>query len=73
MRILILGEADFSFTCGLARKFNEQKSGSCKNLVGSSYMLKKGYGPMLQLRDFISFDSKKRQFLNEHTGVTFSI
>merc|ERR1719263_1794984 len=71
MRILVLGEADFSFTCGLARRFNKQKPGSCRNLVGSSYMLKQGYGPMLQLGSSTNFDSKKRRFLNEHTGVTW--
>jgi len=70
MSILVLGEADFSFTCGFARRFNAQRPGSCTNLVGSSYMLKQGYGPMPQVGT-VNFDPKKRQFLNEQTGVTW--
>jgi len=70
MSICVLGEADFSFTCGFARRFNEISPGSCTNLVGTSYMLKQGYGPQLKPNQ-MNYDPKKRQFLNEQTGVTW--
>merc|ERR1711879_730597 len=57
-KILVLGEADFSFTLAMCRQFKRTYT----TLIGSSYMLKWGEGkppPTWNL------DARKRQFLNE--------
>jgi len=57
-KILILGEADFSFTLAMMRVFKR----SFSMIIGTSYMRKWGYG-----KPPASFNKnpKKRQFLNE--------
>lgn len=61
-KILILGEADFSFTLAMCRQFKRTYT----TLIGSSYMLKWGEGkppPTWNL------DPRKRQFLNEQVRL----
>jgi len=57
-KILILGEADFSFTLAMTRQFKKTYT----TLVGSSYMLKWGQG---KPPPSWNQNPRKRQFLNE--------
>jgi len=57
-KILVLGEADFSFTLAIMRTFKR----SFSLIVGTSYMRKWGYG---KPPPSWNSDPRKRQFLNE--------
>jgi len=57
-KILILGEADFSFTLAMMRAFKRSYS----TIIGTSYMRKWGHG---KPPPSWNSDPKKRQFLNE--------
>jgi len=57
-KILILGEADFSFTLAMMRSFKR----SFSTIIGTSYMRKWGHG---KPPPSWNSDPKKRQFLNE--------
>jgi len=57
-KILILGEADFSFTLAMMRAFKR----SFSTIIGTSYMRKWGHG---KPPPSWNSDPKKRQFLNE--------
>jgi len=57
-KIIILGEADFSFTLAMMRAFKRSYS----TIIGTSYMRKWGHG---KPPPSWNSDPKKRQFLNE--------
>jgi len=57
-KIIILGEADFSFTLAMMRAFKR----SFSTIIGTSYMRKWGHG---KPPPSWNSDPKKRQFLNE--------
>lgn len=61
--ILVLGESDFSFTQSFIRAF-----GDCRcQVVGSSYMLKRGHGQNAAIKMRVTGDLSRR-FLNEGNG-----
>lgn len=62
--ILILGESDFSFTQSFIRAY-----GDCRcQVVGSSYMLKRGHGQNPSIKMRVTGDLSRR-FLNENNGA----
>jgi len=70
MKILVLGEADFSFTLGLALQLNGQ--GPLSNLVGTSF-LEKADVPRNLFPPNFQHDPRKRTFINENSDVNHNL
>jgi len=72
MKILVLGEADFSFTLGLALKLKKQDSDLLPTLVGTSF-LEKADVPRNIMPPNFQMSPLKPTFINENSDVNHNL